>query len=106
MGVVSSTSTVEDIENKNRCPGEEEILPPDCNMEILSEFPACGPALPTVDLPAPVTAYTSSLKSLCVLFFLILSLRVTLSLCLSIYLSITYLCICVSIIIISYCFLS
>lgn len=36
-----------------RSPGEEGILPPDCNMETLPVFPDCRAALQISDFPAP-----------------------------------------------------
>lgn len=40
------------LELKLRSSGEG-ILPQDCNMEILSEFPSCQPALQISDVPSP-----------------------------------------------------
>lgn len=50
---VSLFSQVKDIIAELRTPGKEGILPQDCNIEILPDFPGCRLALHISNLPAP-----------------------------------------------------
>lgn len=58
MGLIQST---EDLKSKD-FPREEEILPQDCNIEIMPEFSASQTALWILDLPNPTVTAANSLK--------------------------------------------